>query len=279
MDQNKTIGIIGGGNMGGGIISGIVSSGLVAPEHVIASDININGLEHLKESYGIRTTTNNVELCQEADIIFLVVKPHLLSVVVPEIRDVVNADALVVSVAAGRSISYIESLFDRQLKLVRIMPNLGAVVGESMTGFTGNALVDEDDLMDVQDILSSFGRCEQVPENLLDIVTGVSGSAPAYICTMLDAMADAAVLNGLPRAKAYTFAAQAMLGTAKYLLEMQTTPSALKDMVCTPGGTSIVAVAEMERLGIRSAIMAGVTACTEKSIAMAAIANGTDSKK
>ncbi len=265
MDTEKKIGIIGGGNMGGGIAGGIVSSGLVDPENVIVSDINEIGLRKLQDEYGIRTTTDNLELCMEADIIFLAVKPYLLADVVSEIRNDVNADALVISVAAGRTIASIEAMFGRELRLIRMMPNLGAVVGESMTGFSLNKNATEEDREDAGELLGSFGRCEEISESLMDVVTGVSGSAPAYICTMLDAMADAAVLNGMPRAKAYTFCEQAMLGTAKYLLETGTTPSALKDMVCTPGGTSITAVAEMERCGLRNAIISGINVCTDKS--------------
>ena len=265
MDRTKTVGVIGGGNMGSGIISGIVGSGLLEPKNVIVSDINKKTLERLSDTYSVRTTTDNAALCEEADIIFLVVKPYQLAEMIEKIRDSVNADALVISVAAGQPIARIEAMFGRDVRLVRIMPNLGALVGESMTGFSLNRLATEEDRQDTIALLNSFGRCEEVAEKLMDIVTGVSGSAPAYICTMLDAMADAAVLNGMPRAQAYTVCAQAMLGTAKYLLETGVTPSALKDMVCTPGGTSIEAVVEMENKGIRSAIVSGVNACVEKS--------------
>lgn len=265
MTDSKMIGVIGGGNMGGGIISGIVSSGLVKTDHLIASDVNLDSLNYLKERYGIKTTSNNKELCKSVDIIFLVVKPALLATVVPEIRDYIREDTLVISVAAGRPIAYVESLFERPIRLIRIMPNLGAVVGESMTGYTPNLLADEQNILDAEELFACFGRYELIPENLMDVVVAVGGSAPAYICTMLDAMADAAVLNGMPRRKAYTFVAQSMLGTAKYLLEMQTTPSILKDNVCTPGGTSIAAVSEMERLGARYAIMSAVNAAAEKS--------------
>ena len=265
MDSAKIIGIIGGGNMGGGIARGIVNAGVVNPENIIVSDTNPETLGKLQKSCGVCTTTDNKKLCEQADIIFLAVKPFLLADVIANVRDYVNADALVVSVAAGQTIERVERLFGRELHLVRIMPNLGAVVGESMTGYTLNSNVTAEDREDLVELLSSFGLCEEIAENLMDVITAVSGSAPAYIATMIDAMADAAVLNGMPRAKAYKICEQAMLGTAKYLLETGVTPCALKDMVCTPGGTSIEAVTVMEREGIRGAIHAGVTACTEKS--------------
>ena len=265
MDNNKIIGIIGGGNMGGGIAKGIVSSNLVSPQNVIVSDISANRRKELEETLKVRTTAGNVELCSEADIIFLVVKPYLLAQVVEEIKDYVNEDALVISVAAGQSIAKVEGMFGRSIHLIRIMPNLGAVVGESMTGYTANTRVTEEELAEAAEIFNSFGKCEQIKESLMDVITAVSGSAPAYICTFIDAMADAAVLNGMPRAQAYNICSQVVLGTAKYLSETGMTPSELKDMVCTPGGASIEAVTVMEKEGLRGAVHAGVTACTLKS--------------
>ncbi len=265
MDSSKVIGIIGGGNMGGGMIRGIVKAGVTNPDNIIMSDPSAEKRLELEADCGIRTTSNNVELCHEADIIFLAVKPFLLAGVIAEISDHVNAEALVISVAAGQTIERVEGMFGRKLRLIRIMPNLGAVVGESMTGYTPNELVTPEDIADAEELFTAFGKCEEIKESLMDVITAVSGSAPAYISTMIEAMADAAVLNGMPRAKAYTICEQAMLGTAKYLLETGTLPAALKDMVCTPGGTSIEAVAVMEREGIRGAIHAGVTACAEKS--------------
>lgn len=265
MNGSKVIGVIGGGNMGGGIIRGIANAGVTNSENIIMSDPSAEKRKELSDSCGIRTTSNNIELCSESDIIFLAVKPFLLAQVVAEIREYVNEDALVISVAAGQTLERVEGLFGRRLHLVRIMPNLGAVVGESMTGYTPNDLVTDEEKADTEELLTAFGKCEEIKENLMDVITAVSGSAPAYISTIIEAMADAAVLNGMPRAKAYTICEQAMLGTAKYLLETGTSPSALKDMVCTPGGTSIEAVTVMEKEGIRGAIHAGVTACTEKS--------------
>lgn len=265
MNSEKVIGIIGGGNMGGGIARGIAKAGIVNPQNIIVADTNPDALAKLSKACGVRTTSDSKLLCREADIIFFAVKPYLLADVITEVRDLVYEDALVVSVAAGQTIERVERLFGRDLHLVRIMPNLGAVVGESMTGFTPNENVTAEDKEDLVELLNSFGKCEEIAESLMDVITAVSGSAPAYIATMLDAMADAAVLNGMPRAKAYKICEQAMLGTAKYLLETGVTPCELKDMVCTPGGTSIEAVTVMEKEGIRGAIHAGINACTEKS--------------
>ncbi|MBP5185394.1 MAG: pyrroline-5-carboxylate reductase [Lachnospiraceae bacterium] len=265
MDSSKIVGIIGGGNMGGGIAKGIAGANLVSPKNIIVADINAKRRAELEEELGIRCVAGNVELCSEADIIFLAVKPFLLADVIEEIRDYVNEDALVISVVAGQKLEKVEGLFKRNLHLIRIMPNLGAVVGESMTGYTPNDRVTEEELSDAVELFESFGKCERIGENLMDVITAVSGSAPAYVCTFIDAMADAAVLNGMPRAKAYTICEQAVLGTAKYMLETGVSPSELKDMVCTPGGTSIVAVTVMEKEGLRGAVHAGVTACAEKS--------------
>ena len=251
--------------MGGGIAKGIASANIVSAQNIIVSDVSAKRRSELSEQLGVRTTAGNVELCSESDIIFLVVKPYLLAGVIEEIKDFVNEDALVISVAAGQTIERVESLFGRPMHLIRIMPNLGAVVGESMTGYTPNKNVTEDELSDAAELFNSFGKSEQIPENLMDVITAVSGSAPAYVCTFIDAMADAAVLNGMPRAKAYTICEQAVLGTARYMLETGVSPSELKDMVCTPGGTSIKAVTVMEKEGLRGAVHAGITACVEKS--------------
>lgn len=267
--MNKTIGIIGCGNMGGGILTGIIEKKAADCTKVMVSDKSEALLAALKIQYGISTTTDNTKAAAFADILFLVVKPFLLEQVVSEIRDFVKPETVIISVAAGKTISYISELFGKEIKLIRIMPNLAALVGDSMTAYVPNEAVTADELAEAAQLFNSFGKAAQLTENLMDIFTAISGSAPAYICTMLDAMADAAVLGGVPRQTAYTIVEQAMLGTAKYLLETGTTPAALKDMVCTPGGTSIEAVAEIERLGVRPAIMSAVKVCADKSAALA----------
>ena len=162
-------------------------------------------------------------------------------------------------------ISHIEAMFDSRLKLVRAMPNTPALVGEAMSALCCNELVTEEELAEAVSIFNSFGKCEVIKEALMDAVIGVSGSSPAYVYLFIEAMADAAVADGMPRAQAYKFAAQSVLGSAKMVLETGTHPGALKDAVCSPGGTTIEAVAVLEEEGLRNAVIKAQRACVQKS--------------
>lgn len=266
--MNKVIGFIGSGNMGGAIIGGMTSSGLVPAHQIIASDINVIGLEALNRQYNIQITTDNLEVARQADMIFLAVKPNIYPLVINEIKGYVKEDVVIVVIAAGQSIKAIEDLFQRNIKVVRAMPNTPALVAEGMSAICSNKLVTEEEMKEVMAIFSSFGKAEQVGEYLMDVVTGVSGSSPAYVYMFIEAMADAAVLGGMPRQQAYKFAAQAVLGSAKMVLETGEHPGVLKDMVTSPGGTTIEAVAELEKQGMRNAVISAVSACISKSKAM-----------
>ncbi len=263
--KKYNIGFIGCGNMGSAMIGGIVGSGLVPADAVIASAHTSATLEKIKNQYSIRTTLDNKEVAGTADILFLAVKPYLYAEVITEIKDVVSKDAVIVAIAAGQSIEKIESCFGRPVKLVRSMPNTPAMVLEAMSALTPNANVTADELDTVISIFNSFGKCEVVPEKLMDAVTGVSGSSPAYVYMFIEAMADAAVWDGMPRAQAYKFAAQSVLGAAKMVLETGKHPGELKDAVCSPGGTTIAAVAALEADNLRGTVMSAQHACTEKS--------------
>ncbi len=263
------IGFIGGGNMGGAIIGGIVKAGITPAADITVADLNAVGLERLKEEYGVNTTTNNCDVAG-SDILFLCVKPNVITDVIKEIRTAVGEDTLVVSIAAGRSLEMLENCFQRRIELIRAMPNTPALVGEGMAALSLNmfAKMDEDKTKAVLDIFNSFGRAEIVPEKLMDAVTAVSGSSPAYVFMLIEAMADAAVIGGMPRAQAYTFAAQAVLGSAKMVLDTAKHPGELKDMVCSPAGTTIDAVASLEADGFRAAVIKAMKACMDKSKGM-----------
>lgn len=263
--MDKKIGFIGGGNMASAIIGGILNSGLASPKQILASDKSDNALRSLEERFGIHTTSQNLETAQEADILFLAVKPHLFSEVIPEIKDSIETNALIVSIAAGQSISSIESLFGREIRLIRVMPNTPALVGEGMSALCPNQNVSQEELEEAVSIFNSFGACEVVSETMIDTVVGVSGSSPAYVYLFIEAMADAAVADGMPRAQAYKFAAQSVLGSAKMVLETGSHPGVLKDAVCSPGGTTIEAVAVLEEQGLRSAVIKAQRACVQKS--------------
>lgn len=267
--MDKIIGVIGGGNMGGAIIGGIVGAGLVGSESVIVSDQNEAGLEHLREKYGVRTVTDNRTAAVAADILILAVKPLVYPAVIREIRDLTKPETVIVSIAAGQTIAKVEELFEKPIRLMRVMPNTPALVGEAMSALSPNSNMEPEEIHMIETIFNSLGKAEIVPESLMDAVVGVSGSSPAYVYMFIEAMADAAVADGMPRAQAYKFAAQAVLGSAKMVLETGMHPGALKDMVCSPGGTTIEAVAVLEQEGLRNAVIKAQRACTEKSKEMA----------
>ena len=263
--MSKIIGFIGAGNMGQTILGGIVKAGLVASENIIMSDLYEPSLEKAKGNYNIEITTDNKLVAKKSDILILAVKPNLYPIVINEIKDLVKDDVIIVTIAAGKSIESTEKSFGRELKVIRTMPNTPALVGEGMTAVCPNKLITDNDINEVSKLLNSFSKVEVVSESLIDAVTSVSGSSPAYVYMFIEAMADAAVLQGMPRDKAYKFAAQTVLGSAKMVLETGMHPGALKDMVCSPGGTTIEAVAELEAKGFRSAVISAMNKCYKKS--------------
>lgn len=263
--MNKTIGFIGGGNMASAIIGGILNSGLTSEDHIIATARTERTLLSLQERFQIRTTRSNPEAASLSDILFLAVKPHLFPEIIAEIRDSIPKHAILVSIAAGQSLDAIEGFFKKPVKLVRAMPNTPALVGEAMSALCPNENISQSELSEISSIFNSFGVCEIVPESMMDTVVGVSGSSPACVFLFLEAMADAAVADGMPRSQAYKFAAQAVLGSARMVLETGSHPGVLKDAVCSPGGTTIEAVAVLENQGLRGAVIAAQRACVEKS--------------
>ncbi|MFA9465502.1 MAG: pyrroline-5-carboxylate reductase [Velocimicrobium sp.] len=263
--MDKKIGFIGGGNMGGAMIGGIVGASLVASENILVADLNKEGRDNLYKKFCVQTTNDNIKVAKEVDILFLSIKPNIYPIVIDQIKEVISSDTLIVSIAAGQTIEHIEALFGTEIKLVRTMPNTPALVGEGMAALCPNKKVTKEELEDVKTIFESFGKCEVVSETLMDTVIGVSGSSPAYVYMFIEAMADAAVLGGMPRLQAYQFAAQSVLGSAKMVLETGMHPGILKDMVCSPGGTTIAAVAELEKSGFRGTVMSGTLACIEKA--------------
>lgn len=263
--MNKKIGFIGGGNMGSAMIGGILSSGLGTADQITASAHSQATIDRLSSSYGIAVTLDNRKVAEISDIIFLAVKPYMYEDVIEEIRDLVDEEKLVVAIAAGISHSKLDDFFGRPVKIVRAMPNTPAMVLEAMSALTPNEHVTEDELNIVISIFESFGKAEVVPESLMDAVTGVSGSSPAYVYMFIEAMADAAVADGMPRTQAYKFAAQSVLGAAKMVLETGKHPGELKDAVCSPGGTTIAAVAKLEEKGMRNAVISAQRCCVAKS--------------
>ena len=263
--MSKKLGFIGAGNMAKAMMGGIIRNEIIPCEEIIASDAYAPSLEAARETLNIETTKNNLKVVEEAEVVFLAVKPQYYATVINEIKDLVKDDVIIVTIAAGKSIESTEKSFGRELKVIRTMPNTPALVGEGMTAVCPNKLITDNDINEVSKLLNSFSKVEVVSESLIDAVTSVSGSSPAYVYMFIEAMADAAVLQGMPRDKAYKFAAQTVLGSAKMVLETGMHPGALKDMVCSPGGTTIEAVAELEAKGFRSAVISAMNKCYKKS--------------
>ena len=259
------LGIIGFGNMAEAILGGILGAGFVIKEDVTASGKDEVMLTKASEKYGINVESDNRKVVTDADIILLSVKPQILPEVIAEIKDVCTQDKLIISIAAGKSLQFIEDAFGCEHKIVRCMPNTPALVGEGSTGICFSHSVSDEEKELALNMFSCIGKAQEVPEKLMDVVVGISGSAPAYVFMFIEAMADAAVEMGMPRAQAYTFAAQAVMGSAKLLLETGKHPGELKDMVCSPAGTTIAAVRVLEEKGMRAAVMDAVIKCIERS--------------
>lgn len=259
------IGFIGLGNMANAMIGGMLSRGIAEKTDMIGSAKTKQTVDAVKEKYGIETTLDNRFAAGQADVLFLAVKPQFLDEVLLQIKDFIKKDALIVSIAAGKTIADIEGLLGGGIRLVRCMPNTPALVGAGCTGACRNALVSDGEMAKCMELLESFGLAQEVPERLIDAVSGVSGCSPAYVFLFLEALADGAVEAGMPRKQAYTFAAQAVMGSAKLLLETGKHPGELKDMVTSPAGTTIEGVRVLEERGFRGAVIAAVKASVEKN--------------
>ena len=259
------IGFIGTGNMGSALIKGYVGQNNSNKNNVYAYDALAEKLEALAHEHGIHSCDSIQGIVENCDIIILAVKPDIYESVLEKMGPTIERRHILVSIAAGISISYIESFFKTPVKVVRTMPNTPALVNEGITALSRNINLLEDEFIKVKDIFSAVGKTEIIEEKLMDVIPGVSGSSPAYVYMFIEALADGAVLQGMPRNQAYQFAAQSVLGAAKMVLETSKHPGELKDMVCSPGGTTIEAVASLERNGMRNAIIEAVNICTDKS--------------
>jgi len=265
MGKLHRLGFIGAGNMGNAILQGVLYKNLIVPSYIMVSDINEDKLKSLSKDYGIRITLDNRELVKWCDIIILSVKPNVCGEVLAEIKDSLKDDQVLVSIVAGWSTTALKAAVGEKVKILRVMPNTPALVGEGMTVFSKNHNLNEANLTFVQEIFKSLGRVETVQDYLMDAVTALSGSGPAYVFMFIEALADAGVLQGLPRDISYRLAAQTVLGSAKMVLETGKHPGELKDAVCSPGGTTIEAVFALEEKGFRSAVMEAVKRSTDKS--------------
>lgn len=261
------LGFIGCGNMGGAILGGLIGQHFEKKENIKVFDISKKLLDNVCDKYGVMRAEDECDAAA-SDVIFLCVKPNMIQSVCEKIKDVILNDTLIISIAAGVKIETIKNFIASNRKIIRVMPNIPALYGEGMSAVCSSDAVTSEEESYVLEAFSSFGKAEAVSESLMDTVTAVSGSSPAMVFMLIEAMADGAVQGGMTRQKAYTFAAQTVLGSAKMAIESlkeNAFPSELKDRVCSPGGTTIDMVASLEKSAFRGSIMEALRVCGEKS--------------
>jgi len=263
--KGLTVGFIGGGNMGEALIKGLLGASLVPATAIHATDVRLERLKELDRQYGIQVSSDNADLVRHSDIIILAVKPQIMDSVLKEIAPAVTRKKLLISIAAGVSTAKIRAVLHKDARLIRVMPNTPALVLEGVTAIAKADNLEPDDLDTAGEIFSAVGRVVVLDESLMDAVTGLSGSGPAYVAVVIESLADGGVRMGLDRITAMTLATQTVLGAAKLLLETGLHPGALKDMVSSPGGTSIAGIAALEEGGIRTTFIKAVERATERS--------------
>jgi pyrroline-5-carboxylate reductase len=259
-----TIGFIGTGNMAEALIRGLVHAGVAGPEQVVGSDPREERCAEMTGRYGIRVVSDNVAVAKQADILVLSVKPQVMAKVLDEVGKHIHARALVISIAAGIPLTAIEAKLP-QARVIRTMPNTPALVGAGATAIAAGGHATDEDLRAAKRIFDSVGTTVILEEAQMDAVTGLSGSGPAYIFLVIEALSDAGVKVGLSRYNAQALAAQTVLGSAKLLIETNEHPGRLKDMVTSPGGTAIAGLHTLEAGGLRTTLMDAVEAATRRS--------------
>ncbi len=266
MLQEKKIGFIGSGNMGEALISGLVLSKAAKPENIICSDIAEDLLEAIQNKYKVSTTTSNIEVAKKSEIVIYATKPQILGSVLKETADALDQSKLIISIAAGVPLAAIAAGLHKELRLIRVMPNICAFVKESATAIAAGEFASEKDVAEARTIFDSVGKTVFIQENvLMDAFTGLSGSGPAYIFTIIDAMADGGVKMGLSRKDSLFLSTQTVLGAAKLLLESKEHPGQLKDRVASPGGTAIAGIHTLEQGGLRTTMINAVESATNRS--------------
>jgi pyrroline-5-carboxylate reductase len=258
--------VIGGGVMAEAIISRLLKEKKIEAQNLLISEPQATRRDFLQREYNVLITSNNSETFKNADVLLLAIKPQVLDVVVAElnIQNNQNTKPLLISILAGVTLERLEKEFP-SLPIIRTMPNTPATVGVGMTAISPNNKVSSSDLSLTKSIFTAMGEVIEVPESLMNGVTGVSGSGPAFVAMMIEALADGGVVSGLPRAIANQLALQTVLGTAQLLKESNLHPAILKDRVTSPGGTTIAGVAKLEENGFRSAIIEAVKAAYFRS--------------
>jgi pyrroline-5-carboxylate reductase len=262
--ENLKIGFIGAGKMATALAGGL-SAEFTTPEKILAADPSAEALQAFSRATGCRIAEDNAEVARESDVIFLAVKPQYMSAVLAEIGPLLPNHPLVISIAAGVSLATLEQGLAGKARVVRVMPNTPCLIGAGASAFAPGTGVSTDDARLVGDLLATVGLAFQLPESMLDAVTGLSGSGPAYVYQIIEALSDGGVRMGLPRETATSLAAQTLLGAARMVLSSGEHPASLKDAVTSPGGTTIAGLHALERGGLRGILMDAVEAATIRS--------------
>jgi pyrroline-5-carboxylate reductase len=265
MLNKRQIGFIGAGNMGEAMIKGLLQSGASRPENVVVSDARPDRLNFIQELFDVSVSQQNSDVIDQADLVVLAVKPQIMETVLVELSDHLDMSKLIISIAAGISLATIESHLKKDLRLIRAMPNIAALVLESATAICPGKHASDEDLKLAKAVFDSIGKTVVIEEGLMDAITGLSGSGPAYLFLIIDALADAGVKVGLSRDNALTLSAQTVLGAAKLLIETGEHPGRLKDMVTSPGGTAIAGLHTLEEGGLRTTLINAVEMATRRS--------------
>ncbi len=266
MLRGRRLAFIGAGNMAEAIVAGLLHGGHLPPAQIIASDIRSGRLADIRNTYNVAVTENNHEAAAAADVILLAVEPQVLDEVLGEIAPAAGNAKLVVSVAAGYPIARLESHLSGTRRIVRAMPNTPSTIREGITAMACGAGLADDDVQTARALFEPIGRVVEIAERALDAVTGLSGSGPAYVYMMIEALADGGVKMGLPRETAQLLAAQTVAGAARMVIESREHPGTLKDRVASPGGTTIAGLHELERGCLRATLISAVETATRRSI-------------
>ena len=263
--SGKKVAFIGAGNMAEALIKGLIDSKVIPPNQISASDILENRRQYISETHGIRCIEDNRQLVADADVVVLAVKPQVCQAVLGEVGPVLGASKLVLSIVAGVTAKTILSRVTEGTRVIRTIPNTPAMVMEGITGIATDGDVSKTDVNIAEAIFGTVGKTVTIEEKLMDAATGLSASGPAYIFVIIEALADGGVRMGIPRRTALTMAAQTILGSAKLYFESGKHPGELKDMVTSPGGTTIAGLHQLEAGGLRAALMNAVQAATLRS--------------
>jgi len=265
MSQAPKFAFLGAGNMAEALVSGILKAQLVPPANISATDVSTSRREYFQKTFRIEVGSHNAQETKRADVIILCVKPQVMDTVLSEIRGALSSEQLLISVAAGYPLKRIQQYIGENVSLVRAMPNTPAIIQEGVTALAGGSGLPTHQLELAQTIFESVGKVVIVDETLMDAITGLSGSGPAYVYLMIEALTDGGVRVGLPRAVAGVLAAQTVLGAARMVLETGEHPALLKDRVTSPGGTTIAGLQQLEAGRLRATVMKAVEAATSRS--------------